>query len=385
MDIINRRDVEVLSQHTGEGPYVSLYLPTDRLGGDSKQGAIRLKNLVAEAEEQLTARGVRPQERKKLLELPRRLVDDSMFWSYMSDGLALFLSLASAHYYRLPIHFHQLVEVADSFNIKPLLPLLVGDGKFFILAISQKEARLLLGTRDTVEVIPLGKEIEQFEQETEEQFPEKNIQFHTGTPRQGGGRPAIFFSQGGEIDHVMQDKLLRYFRLIDRKLHDQFEDESLPVILASVDALVPLYKEASQYSQLVEEGITGNPDKSSIKELHQKAWEIMELYFAKRKDEAKMRYLEQKGTGRSTANLNEIIPAAYHGRVDTLFVTGGIQRWGSFDLEDNTLTKVTEPAQNTKDLLALAAVQTFLKNGTVYILDVADMPDAEPVVALLRY
>jgi len=42
------------------------------------------------------------------------------------------------------------VVVSDRFHLKPLLPLLTGDGRFYILALSQNQVRLLQGTRYSV-------------------------------------------------------------------------------------------------------------------------------------------------------------------------------------------------------------------------------------------
>lgn len=38
--------------------------------------------------------------------------------------------------------------VDDRFHVTPLLPLLAGDGHFFVLALSQNQIGLLEGTRD---------------------------------------------------------------------------------------------------------------------------------------------------------------------------------------------------------------------------------------------
>ncbi|EEG76236.1 baeRF3 domain-containing protein [Dethiobacter alkaliphilus] len=385
MDILTRDEMEALSQHRGQGPAISIYVPTHIFGEDIKQGPIMLKSLISEAEEQLIARGVRPHQRKKLLELPSRLVEDSLFWSYQSEGLAFFLSQDISRYYRLPVRFQKMAMVTDSFYIKPVLPLYTKDGQFSILAISQKNARLLMCTRDFVEEVDLGKEVAEFEKDIELQFPETNIQFHTGSPRQGGGRSAVFFSHGGEIDKVLHEKLLRYFRLIDRRLQDILSRDDIPLVLACVDHLVPLYREAGKYPQLMDEAIKGNPENSSAKELHKKAWAIVEPYFKSRQEEARARYAEQKGTGKVTADIKEIVPASYHGRVDTLFVALGKKEWGRFDPEKNEIELAEEPANGSRELLDFAAVQTFMKNGTVYAVDPAEMPDSEPVAAVLRY
>ena len=45
--------------------------------------------------------------------------------------------------------------VDDRFHVSPLLPLIAGDGHFFVLALSQNQIRLLEGTRDRVEEVEL--------------------------------------------------------------------------------------------------------------------------------------------------------------------------------------------------------------------------------------
>ena len=39
--------------------------------------------------------------------------------------------------------FDELVVVSDNFHVKPLMPLLTGDNLFYVLALSQKEVRLI--------------------------------------------------------------------------------------------------------------------------------------------------------------------------------------------------------------------------------------------------
>ena len=94
---------------------------------------------------------------QKMLEPASKLLQDSHFWQHQSDGLAIFLSSNRARRYRLPLNFAELVVVADHFHISPLLPLFTGDGQFYILALSQNEVRLLLGTRYSVSEVTSGR------------------------------------------------------------------------------------------------------------------------------------------------------------------------------------------------------------------------------------
>ncbi len=385
MDLLNREVVETLMEQRGKGPCISIYFPTLKSGDGTRQNPIRLKNLLADAEERLTSLGVKRAEQKKLLEPAAQLINESIFWTNQSDGMSMFLSPGFFQFYRIPLHVEELVVVTESFHLKPLLSLLMSDNQFYVLALSQKNARLLRGTRDLVEDMDLSAVAQKFEETFLEELPEQYLQFHTGTPRRGDTRSAIYYGHGGEIDSVIKERLLKYFRFLDKELHSLLQAESSPLVLACVDYLAPLYQEANKYPLLMEDRILGNPENLSAEELHNKAWEIVQPYIQKKRDETIARYHEQKGTGKTSNNLHEILPGTFHGQIESLFVTVGIQRWGRYDPESNALHLPEEPLPGDEDLLDLAAAQTYLNGGTVYAVSQDLMPDLEPLAALLRW
>ena len=146
---LSREEFDGLVRHTAERS-VSVYLPTWQVGPDAMQGRVRLKNLLALAEERLTGSGVRRPEAIRLLRPARRLVDDESLWRHQGDGLALFIAPNVFHHYRLPRRVADLVVVGDRFHILPLLPLFTDDGRFLVLALSENDARLFEGTRLSV-------------------------------------------------------------------------------------------------------------------------------------------------------------------------------------------------------------------------------------------
>jgi hypothetical protein len=83
--------------------------------------------------------------------------------------------------------------------------------------------------------------------------------------------------------------------------------------------------------------------------------------------------------------LREIVPAAYHGRVETLFVAIGFQQWGTFDPETNIVHVHKEMEYTDGDLLNSAAIQTFLHGGTVYAVELEKMPESTLLAAVFRY
>ncbi len=63
----------------------------------------------------------------------------------------------------------------------------------------------------------------------------------------------------------------------------------------------------------------------------------------------------------------------------------GVQRWGEFDPQTDTIQQHDEAGPGDEDLLDLAAIQTFMNGGTVYIRDPNEMPDHSQVAAIFRY
>ena len=154
MDLLNKDQLWSLMEVADEA-CVSIYLPTHSAGDQIQQDPIRLKNLLRIAEEKLTESGMRSTAAKDLLEPARVLLDDDGFWRHGTQELAIFVAPGFFRYYRLPVEFKELVVVTGRFHIKPLLSLLLDDGSFYILALSQKRVRLLRGTRHSVEELDI--------------------------------------------------------------------------------------------------------------------------------------------------------------------------------------------------------------------------------------
>lgn len=119
--------------------------------------------------------------------------------------------------------------------------------------------------------------------------------------------------------------------------------------------------------------------------LREKAWAIVEPVILQAQQQTAASYRDFANTERTSNNSSEIVPAAYYGRVASLFVANDQEQWGSFDPASDTL-QIHEPAQpGDEDLLDLAATQTLLHGGSVYAVDQSDMPDEAPLAAVFRY
>ncbi|MBD3883722.1 hypothetical protein IFO70_18320 [Phormidium tenue FACHB-886] len=129
-----------------QGLCVSIYMPTVQLGSETQQNSVRFKNLIRQAEAELEKHEVRSSEAGKFLQ-PALDLDEEDFWQHQNTGLALFISEGFFRFYRVPIDLIELVVVSDRFHLKPLIPLLSGDDRFYILTLGQRDVRLLEANR----------------------------------------------------------------------------------------------------------------------------------------------------------------------------------------------------------------------------------------------
>ena len=366
-----------------EGLCISIFMPTYRTGAESQQNQIRLRNLLRDAEEKLLAAGMRSQEIKELLEPAQALPGNVLFWRRQSDGLALFISAGLFRCFRLPEPFQELLVVADRFHIRPLLPVLSGDKRFYILALSQKKIRLWEGTGQHVREMELESVPKSLKEALQYDETEKQVRFRAGS-LSGGTGPAMVSGHGGVAEDT-KDNLLKYFRMIDRGLQDLLKEAQVPLVLAGVDYLFPIYREANTFPLLMEEGIPGNPKGAKIETLHRAALKIVNPFFLKAENDAIAQCRQSSGTGLASADIREIVPGAFHGRVGMLFIAAGSQNWGKYDRERDSVESHQKQESDDEDLLEIAAIQTYLNGGSVYVLPPERMPEPKELVALFRY
>lgn len=383
MDSLSLDDLRELTR-PAEGHCVSLYMPTVRAGPGTRQNPLRLKNLLKRAEDALREEeGLRGPEATRALAPAEELLEHPLFWRHLGDGLAVFLRHGWFRALRLPLVLPEEMIVGRRFHVTPLLPLLT-DGRFLVLALSQHEIRLLEGTRHGVtemrlKGVPAGLADALRYEETE-----KERLFHIAGRGGSPGARAVFHGHGiGE--ELEKDRILRYFHTVDRGLREVLRDERAPMVLAGVEYLLPIYREASTYPHLLEEAITGNPETLRAEELRDRAWSIVEPRVLARRDAALARYAELAGAGPATADLETILAAAEHGRVETLFVAAGEQRWGAVNPDTGEVKVHEEREHGDEELLDLATVRTLLSGGTAHVLPAGLVPEGRPAAAVFRF
>lgn len=387
MKLFRVNDLRALAERR-QWPCVSLYVPTHRAGKDKREDPIRLRNAVGGARERLVQAGYSKDRAAEMLEPANDLIASRDFWLHQSDGLVVFATPDVFQYYRMPLKFHDDVIVADHFALKQLIPLFTEDGRFFILALSQKRIRFFEATRTGIQeqVVPdMLKSIEDLKQYDE---TDEFLHGHTIAPTPGPrGESTMALHSFGTVADKAQYKadVRRYVHVVCRTLEKYLDGETSPLILAAVEYEQAFYRQENAYDHLLDKGILGNPDGYGEDQIHHAAWEIAEPYFARAKQISLGHFADLSNTDKATDKLEQLLPAAVHGRVRSLYLRTDVPVWGRFDTKTFSVEIHDTPREGDLDLLCLATIYTLQNKGMVYALRKEEMPTASPQAAMFRY
>jgi len=382
MELLSLQKFHQLIQHKAD-PCLSIYLPTVKAGRETRQNPIRLKNLLSDAKARLEEKGMKRTDLESFLKPVQEVLDDKEYWQKQEKGLAVFLTENLLEFFRLPLEFEPRMVLDSRFHVKPLLPLFLENERFYLLALSQKNLRLFTATRFDLVEKQLPDTPSSLDEALRYDDPERHLHYQSGaTGSKGDGM--IFHGHHPENDQV--SNLKRYFHLVSQGLMAAIGDRSDPLVLAGLDNLHPLFRQVNTYQPLLEEGVYSNADQLDLDQLHQKAWEIVEKRIVESRSQDLERY-HSLDNDRKSESLAEVLPAAYHARLDSLFLDLEREAWGRYDPEQDLLKVTSREDLSSRDLIDLTVIHTLLNGGSVQILTEEEFGGLAQsgVAAIFRY
>ena len=397
MDMLNKEDLQRLDDFQANH-CVSIYIPTHRKGKEvnEQRDARLLKNHYQDIKNQLKHEYDIPEnEAIAYLEPIEKLINDREFWRHQTEGLAVFLGDDFFRYFHLPYPVEEFSSLSSSFYLMPLVSVFSDDDRYYLLSLSLNGVRLMEATRHNIREVEGGTVMKKGIEEIYKEYDfEKGMMNQSssqgggypgpGTVPKGGGGPnpsgnkggATFHGHGAGTDGNDNDQLVvEYFQNVEDELKDLIPNDKVPVILAGVDRLHPIFKDTVKSFNIYENGIVGNYEQAQPKELHQKANEIIEPHLSSLRQKQTEMYRELAGTGKASYDISDIAPAAVDGRIDTLFVVKGAHKWGIIDRSDNSVNLRDKNDAGVQDLISKAAVETVLNGGHTFFVDKEHLPE----------
>jgi len=388
MNRLSQTALMELARFSGE-PCLSLYLPTHRYGAEARENPVQLRRLLRVAATRLGELAVAPDAIEAILKPARRWVEEADNWRHPGAGFALFAAPGFFRVFTLDLAPAEAVSVESRFRLRPLLGLLESRQRFYLLALSAHHVRLLEATLQggylaVHRLAPPHLPANMAEALGPAAYYSET-QMHSASNPKLGGRRGLVHGQGDRDQEHYKRDLLAYFWVVARVLREALADREAPLVLASVEEYLPIYRAASRDPRLVDHVVAGNPELESDAELAERALRIVGPQMARQRSSDLRRLAVLAGSHRVERQLPEITRAADQGRVEALFVTAEAEHWGNVDAETGEAHLHARKRSGDEDLVERAALAAAIRGGAVHVMPSAEMPGPGDVVAVLRY
>jgi hypothetical protein len=365
---------------------VSVYMPANSsasVEANAQKDFIGFKNKLQQLTALLKEKDISQNRIERLLKPGYDLLRNEAFWGDTRNGLAVFIADGMFQYIRLPITPKEELLMNSTFYLTPLIPVMISRDYFYVLVLSKKQAKLYKADEFGIQHIPVPELPNGVDDVVHLEEKEDKKLFRTDTS--GAGSGANYHGMGaGKPDE--KANIAMYFDEVDETLwKDVLHDENVPLLLAGVEYLIPIYKQVAKYKPIWDDAITGSQEHGDLNVLYRQAREKLEPYFQERVTKALNIYGNQSATELTSSIAEDVIPAAHYGRVSHLFVLKDEHIWGTFDEMDNLLTIHGTQEEGDECLIDRTVIKTLLTGGEVFILPAERMPATSKIGALMRY
>jgi hypothetical protein len=213
-------------------------------------------------------------------------------------------------------------------------------------------------------------------------FEEKQLQVHS---QKSGFTTAIYHGRGEGKDDL-KDEILKYFRSVDEIVMSKLKDKQVPLILSGLDHLVGLYKMVNKYPHVHDQHLKGNPEDREPEDLHEEACKLLQPLFSQVMTEKVERINQYLDTEKTGTNIEDILPSAFAGKIDSLILNTNAEIWGIYNPGTGKLRQDPEPSISNVSLVNLAAMNTLAHGGRVFVSHGQFSPSKETkLCALYRF
>jgi hypothetical protein len=368
VDVLTQSELKQLVSARADA-CVSLYLPTTPQTQHVGASRIAYRNLVNQALDQLSASGFPKRRAAQLQEQLEDLAHDEEFWTNQANSLGVLATPDNIRTYRLATAVKQGMQVADRFELKPLIRGVAFPQTALVLALSENAVRLL-------EIFP--------------DMPPALIR-PSGMPQNASdavGKASINnLPQNTRISNAQGQKFLlrQYARKVDASLRTLLGGRDIPLILAATKPIEPIFRNICSYPGLLSEGIVSSPDRQSEAQLAEAARPVLDAHYRRQVDKLRSLFDQRSGSRRTTTDIQEAARAATNGAIEWLMVDLDCNLPGTVSDSDGTVTLAKSADASNYDVVDEIAGRALLSGAHLLGVRSADVPEKAALAAILRY
>jgi hypothetical protein len=347
---------------------LSIFVATTPETQHVEASRIAFRNLVREGVARLRAENF-DKRRLALIEAECQAIsEDDEFWRFQARSLVLLATPDNVRTFRLATAVNDSVQVADRFQIKPLLRAVAFPQTAFVLALSENAAELFEVSPDS--------------QPTPVPVPDL-----PKSAADAAGRASINnLSQGTRVSGREGQTLLlhQYARKVDAALRPVLRGTDLPLILASTQPLAPIFRSINSYPKLLPEGIVTSPDRLTAPEIARAARPVLDGHYRAEIDAARALYSQRDAQRRATTNIGDIGRAATAGAIESILVDIEASMSGTVS-DEGKVSLASDGGPATYDVIDELVGRAILADARFLGVRAGDVPGGAAIAATLRY
>jgi hypothetical protein len=366
-------------------PCISLYQPTHRTFPERQQNPIRYKNLLREMQASLKEKYA-TRDVQSIVDKFDALAGDAEFWLRRTESLAVLASADRFEVFDLQRSVPELVIVADSFHVKPLLRIAQSADLYHVLALNRREVKLYEGNRDALDQVELTGVASTITAALGEELTEPTESFHSVGPYHAQrGNTGIHHGRGQKKDDVDLD-MQRFFRVVDRGILEHYSRPTgLPLMLAGLPQNVAGFRAVTHNPYVLGAAIELDAESLSLEQLRLRAWQAVEPIYLQRLAELTDSYHLNRSRGLGADDPAAIAEAAAIGRVGTLLIDADRLVPGTINAATGKIERRGLDEPDADDVLDDLAETVVRMKGEAIVVPTQRMPTATGVAAIYRF
>jgi hypothetical protein len=359
-----------------KGTCISIIVPAHRLSPGRRTDKERLDKAIQRAKGHLLA-NYPPEQIKPLTEAIDELYHQIDF-NHNEEGIGLFVAPGIQQLFHFIFPVKEKVMISESFEIRDLLYQDYYFRVYFVLMLSEQEAKLFQARSNILEEVH------------EAGFPLKNEdEYEYQRPIYGSAGGNNTFTKAIEKDksELEEIRYSTFLKKVDDALNNSLTTDT-PLIVTGAKKNLGYFNKVTHHTEHIAGLLPGNYGHLSINELAGLVWPFMKAFLDDWKQQQVMELQEKGGTGNYLMGLQDIWKAAQEGKGARLLVEKDFSI-PAFLAKDNDYQLYLHPPLGQHRILPDAVnnlMETVLaKHGEVIILENGSLENFQKMVLVTRY
>ena len=342
--------------------------------------AARFKNSLRGLEKKLTEIGM-GSEAAQLTQPIRDFAASAETAGMWASSLVFYRAADLFRCFLLPEPANDMIAIGDRFQVRPLLSSLAREQRFHVLALSRRNLRLFACTHHRAEEVRLrGVAPHDMRAWMGTWRPDHVLNNRSSAGPTAGSMKGVAFTTSRDREREDQ-YLAHFFGEVGRGIDPLLRRDGSPLVLFGVKEDITIYRSASNYPRLLDGYVQGSPDNIEDRLLFERARGVVDEDKAESLTNTLAHFERHRDSGRVTSDFDQIISAAWEGRISDFVFSADSQMRGWFQ----EAAREVEERPDGEDLVNATALRTIQRGGQAFSLRKSEMPVAADFAAVSRF